>query len=232
MEDHRRFKRHQIPLQVEFWQDPAQPQKAQARDMSEGGLFLLLAEHEQLEEGAEVIVKSLGLGPDGTESGPELLMRVVRCSKEGMGLEIITSQDSHKEEAIAQTSTSKTIIQRLLIIDDNDMVLLWHRGDHWHLPFRELGTEESWQDGLQSFLAELVHLGAVSAASDLEPARQCMPATDSDSSCIELLVPCRYLDNQSSSNQCNRFRWESVKSIQQLGYSLDESLIKSLGIVY
>lgn len=235
MDDHRRFTRHQIPLQVEFWQDPTQPRRAEARDMSEGGLFLLVDESFQIEEGEELTVKSLGLGPDGTESGPEIAMRVVRRCADGMGLEILTRQDSHKVESEANelkrpSSNSKAIIQRLVIIDDDDLILLWRRGDHWHLPCRELEFSESWKDGLKACFHDLQKVGAVEEISQIEPARQCIPATETDSSCIELLVPCRYLRNSIARKASDNVRWESVSGLAELGYAMDESVINSLGL--
>ncbi len=235
MDDHRRYKRHQVPLKVEFWQDPAQPLRAEARDMSESGLFLLVDESFQLEEGEEITVRSLGLGPDGTDNGPELAMRVVRRCADGMGLEVITCQDSHKEENETREQTQhhsspKAIIQRLIIIDDDDLVLLRRLGDHWHLPCRELGFEESWKDGLQACLYELQQLGAIDKISQIEPARQCIPAAETDYSCIELLVPCRYLKNSAAGMASDNVRWESVSGLAELGYAMDESIIKSLGL--
>lgn len=237
MEDHRRFRRHQIPLEVELIHESTGVLRAQAKDMSEGGLFLLLDEYFQLELGTEVTVRSLGLGPSGDEIGPEVSMKVVRSCPEGMGLEILRGQDTHittrKDEAgnisATKSSSGRSILQRLVVMDDNDQILLWHQGDHWHLPCRELQNDESWQSGLLACIEKLEKIGAVTDRKDLQTAQQCFPSNNDTEDCIELLIPCRYLRNgHGTQEKPGAIRWEPLSKLAELGSIVDEEVLETL----
>lgn len=237
MEELRHFKRHLVPLEVEYSHDSTGTLRARARDMSDGGLFVIVDESFQLEVGTEIIVRSLGLGPDGEERGPDIAMRVVRRNKQGMGLEIVKGQESQEDPAQEsafedRAITPRTLLQRLLIVDDNERVLLWHRGDHWHLPCRELQATEGWRTGIKACFAELKREGALAGNSRLEIAPQCIPATSDASACIEFLVLCRYSGSGSGIETDHRgsIRWVEFNRLQELGCPLEQEVIDSLGI--
>ncbi|MDA0688300.1 MAG: PilZ domain-containing protein [Proteobacteria bacterium] len=237
MEELRHFKRHLVPLEVEYSHDSTGTLRARARDMSDGGLFVMVDESFQLEVGSEIIVRSLGLGPDGEERGPDIAMKVVRRNRQGMGLEIVKGQES--QESIAQEADSedltvapRTLLQRLLILDDCERVLLWRKGDHWHLPCRELQATESWKAGIKACFADLEREGALAGNCRLEIARQCIPATSDDGTCIEFLVPCRYSESRSGidNDHAGSIRWVEVGRLEDIGCPLEQEVIDSLGI--
>lgn len=170
MEELRQCKRHQVPLEVEYSHPATGTLRARARDMSDGGLFLMVDESFQLKVGTEISVRSLGLGADGYERGPDIAMKVVRRNRQGMGLAIAKGQDSQKSPTAEspnenQITTSRPQLQRLLILDDRERVLLWHRGDHWHLPCRELQANEGWEEGINTCITELKRAGAMASGS-------------------------------------------------------------------
>lgn len=237
MEELRQFKRHQVPLEVEYSHPATGTLRARARDMSDGGLFLMVDESFQLEVGTEIIVRSLGLGADGDERGPDIAMKVVRRNRQGMGLEIAKGQDSQKSPTADspsedQITTSRPLLQRLLILDDRDRVLLWHRGDHWHLPCRELQANEGWEEGINACIAELKRAGAMAPGSALHTSPQCIPASCDGSSCIEFLVPCRYPEPETScaDDHSGTIRWVEAGRLAELGCCLEQAVFDSLGI--
>jgi len=237
MTESRQFKRHQIPLEVEYSHASTGTLRARARDMSEGGLFLIVDESFQLKVGSRIVVRTLGLGPDGEECGPDIVMKVVRCTSDGMGLEIAKGQASQDKTPEAATTgneqqETRTLLQRLLVIDSADRVLLWHKGDHWHLPCRVLQPGESWQEGIDTCIAELKQQGALSQASKLQTARQCVPATNETSSVIEFLVPCRYphAETADDTDPHALTRWVDVSRLDEVGYPLEQDVFDNLGI--
>lgn len=240
MQQLRKHRRHKLPLQVEIRHDSIGTLLVEASDMSEGGVFLTLDTCFQPEVGEIVRVRSMGLGMDGNETGPELAMRVVRRSDSGIGLVIIEAPESTQESdtrasALMQENPSllqaqpTTILQRFLFIDDRDRVLLQRQGDHWHLPVRELAHNEGWSGGLQSGLDEICATGAIAPPQTIASSNQCAANKESHSSCIEFLIPCRVF-NGSDANQTDHasFRWAPLDNLTQQNLCFDRHSVDIL----
>jgi hypothetical protein len=89
MQEHRRHRRMKVPLRVEISHPSFGSLQVEAGDMSDAGVFLLMDERYHLDPGENVIVRTLQLGVHGGESSIPLTMRVMRCNKTGMGLELV-----------------------------------------------------------------------------------------------------------------------------------------------
>jgi len=84
----RRSPRTPIKMKVSLVMSEVGEVLAITRDISDGGIFVLLDTEKVLEVGEEVSVQVQGL-PDGMDA-PWVKMRVVRTETEGIGLMIVS----------------------------------------------------------------------------------------------------------------------------------------------
>lgn len=233
MHEARRHRRMKIPLQVEIYHDSLGSLQVEASDMSDGGVFLILDECFQLDLGERVTVRTLGLGADGTDSGPALIMRVARKTAEGMGLELEQSPDQFNfdpSNASQFTSPQQSILQSLFIVNEKQQVLVTMQGDHWRLPCRELAFGESWQEGIDRSLQQLESASLQLGADNFKPAAQCIPSSNESSPLIDMLIPCRFHEpSPAEPNQLKHpFRWIEIKEFTQLNCHLDPVAVDNI----
>lgn len=188
MHELRRYRRLKIPLQVEIRHPAIGTLQVPAADMSDGGVFLLVDECFQLDLAESVIVRTLNLGPNGDDTGPPLVMTVVRKSHEGMGLSLETAASANLESLKAEHFNKHTILQSLFIIDDQSRVLLIKQEDIWHLPSRQLAGDESWPQGLQLLVENLKSDGQLEDNSSLRIQSSCHPNPQRALPLVELVV--------------------------------------------
>ena len=240
MQQMRKHRRHKLPLRVEICHKSIGTLQVEANDMSEGGVFLLMDECFQLEIGEIVKVRSVGLGVSGNETGPELDMRVVRRSDIGMGLAILEQPEpasgdaraaspATPEQTSSQRTSSSAILQRFLLIDDLERVLLQRQGDHWHLPARELADGERWSEGLQNGLDEIRTAGVISAPQTIAATNQCAANKESVAGCAEFLIPCRVFNGAAEelANQSS-YRWAQLDELNQQHLCIDRRSVDIL----
>lgn len=77
----------------------------------------------KLDLGELVIVRALGLGPHGEETGPPLIMKAVRKSLDGMGLSLEQTASGSLESPSAKHIRQHTVLQGLFIVKDQNKVL-------------------------------------------------------------------------------------------------------------
>ncbi len=111
MEDQRRHQRLRIPLRVEVQHGNSSTLELEATDMSNGGLFLLMEESAQPPMGELLKVRSVGLGIDGKESGPLLLMRIVRRTATGIGLRLEPLLAQEQTEQSEPRESTRSVVQ-------------------------------------------------------------------------------------------------------------------------
>ncbi|NKB32358.1 MAG: hypothetical protein GKR91_04600 [Pseudomonadales bacterium] len=233
MHESRRHRRLKIPLQVEIHHESLGSLLVEASDMSDGGVFVLLDECFQLDLGELVTVKTLGLGADGSESGPALFMRVARKTDTGMGLSIEEAPPNLEAEhgdSSVYVSPQQSILQSLFIVNAQEKVLLTLQGDHWRLPSRELISGESWQDGIERSLAQLEQDEVLSDTEKLEASLQCFPSSDESSPFIDMVIPCR-LSNEVKNEESptpNPYRWIEISKLTDLNSNLDPVAVDNI----
>ena len=233
MHEARRHRRMKIPLQVEIYHDSLGSLQVEASDMSDGGVFLILDECFQLNLGEQVTVRTLGLGADGTDSGPALFMRVARKTDEGMGLEMEQALDQSNfdpDKASQFSSPQQSILQSLFIVNEQQQVLVTMQGDHWRLPCRELAFGESWQEGIDRSVKQLEGASPKLGPDNFTSAAQCIPSSNESSPLIDMLIPCRF--HEPSPEEQNKlahpFRWIEINEFTQLNCHLDPVAVDNI----
>lgn len=233
MHELRRHRRLKIPLQVEIRHPAIGTLQVAASDMSDGGIFLVMDECFQLEIGESVIIRTLGLGADGKEVGPPLVMRVVRRNSEGMGLSLEENASANLGSLDGEKLSGKSVLQSLLITNDRQQVLFIQEKEHWQLPSRQLESEESWQQGIQANLETLKTSRVLNQEMDLEVDPSCYPNAMHNTSGINLLIPCKLnhsaplSQNHSQDNDLS-FRWVEQSDIPHLSTTLDTNLVDKI----
>lgn len=244
MHELRRYRRLKIPLQVEIRHPAIGTLQVPAADMSDGGVFLLVDECFQLDLAASVIVRTLGLGPHGEETGPPLVMTVVRKSPEGMGLSLEEAASANLESLSAGHSSQHKILQSLFIINDQCRILLVKQEDSWCLPSRQLNGNESWPQGLQLLLDKLKSDALLEDTSSIRIASNCYPNSRQLLPFVDLLIPARLesssvadlnssLDLIIPSKDPNsepepHHKWVCAAEISRFGTILDPKLVDKL----
>lgn len=235
MHELRRYRRLKIPLQVEIRHPAIGTLQVPAADMSDGGVFLLVDECFQLELAESVIVRALGLGPDGKETGPPLVMTVVRKSHEGMGLSLEKVASANLESLKSEHASKHTILQSLFIINNQSRVLFVKQEDNWRLPSRQLAGEESWPQGLQLLLEKLKSDALLEDISSIRIQGNCHPNPHQVLPFVDLVVPA-HLQSDDTGNLSPEpipetqphHRWVSGAQISELSTMLDPKLVDNI----
>jgi hypothetical protein len=233
MHELRRYRRLKIPLQVELRHPAIGTLQLPAADMSDGGVFLLVDECFQLDLGESVIVRALGLGPLGEETGPPLVMTVVRKSLEGMGLSLEETASANLESLSAEHIRQHTVLQSLFIVNDQNKVLFVSEKDSWRLPYRQLTGNESWPQGLQLLFEKLKSDAMLEDISTIHFESNCYPNPRQILLFVDLIVPARLRGSSNTHADINsksepRHRWLSNPEISELRPVLDPKLVDKL----
>lgn len=245
MHELRRYRRLKIPLQVEIRHPAIGTLQVPAADMSDGGVFLLVDECFQLDLTESVIVRALGLGPHGQETGPPLVMTVVRKSPEGMGLSLEEAASANLESLSAEHSNQQKILQSLFIVNDQSRVLLVKPQDSWSLPSRQLSGAESWSQGLQLLLDKLKSDALLENTSSIHIENNCYPNSHQLLPFVDLLIPARLkssstpdLDSNSNLIKASpkdpipeseqHHKWLTSAEVNEFGTMLDPKLVDKL----
>lgn len=189
MEELRRHRRLQIPLQVEIRHPAIGTLEVPAADISDGGIFIKVDECFQLESGESLIVRTLGLGLNADEIGPPLVMKVVRKTPDGMGLCLEETASENLKSLATDPTTMHSVIQSVFLVNQNQEVLFTMQGDHWRLPSRALGSAESWQQGIQALLKTLQETADLDITTNVRVQDNCYPYSVASSSCVEMVIP-------------------------------------------
>ena len=192
----RRHRRLKLPLQVAIEHPSIGLMETRAGDMSDGGMFLLLADSSGFETGQVVHVRTLGLGPEGKDSGPRLAMQIVRKTDRGVGLQIHHEANAaDTDHGAALTSVEITeppvVLQKLFLMNEHKQVLALAADGGWRLPARALTEVESWDEGIQHCLEDLQQLGALPPTASTRVSRQCYPDPGVAPPSLEMIIPAR-----------------------------------------
>ncbi len=97
----REHPRIQIPLLVELIHPAIGTVQTTAKDISEGGLFVYLA-NPKIREGGKLKLRVLTTFPTDTQSKPTIEMQVKRVTEEGLGLAFINKTAQHLWSSVQQ----------------------------------------------------------------------------------------------------------------------------------
>ncbi len=138
--DQRAHTRIQVPLAVELTHPALGSLRTVARDISEGGMYVALADHG-LQAGAKLKVKVLNVLDTDTQPTPTVDMKVARMTEDGIGLECTNKTAEHLLSSIARVRAELQIgrdyfqvYQSVAIVDDARGILLLQKNGKWVLP--------------------------------------------------------------------------------------------------
>jgi hypothetical protein len=220
-----------IPLKVELRHPAIGKITVAASDMSDGGVFLLIEDSSQLQVGESVLIRTLGLGINGSETGPPLVMTVVRQTSEGIGLAIENTASANLASWDSENLARQAIRQSLVIVNDYEQLLITQRGLTWCLPHRQLLSSDTWQLGIEAMLADLEILGAIGKDHGIIPQPVCLPTALGEPGSIDLLILChmskQYLSDDLSTNLSTGkyHKWVAPAELQAIIPALDSKLV-------
>lgn len=238
MDELRRHRRMKIPLKVELRHPATGKIKLDASDMSDGGVFLLLKDSTKLPVGDSVLIRTLGLGINGSETGPPLVMTVARQTKEGVGLKFEETASANLYSWDSENLARQAIRQSLLIANNFEQLLVITSESKWGLPNRQLQGGDTWQLGIETIRSDLEARGALGKEAWVLPESLCIPSALGEPGSIDLLIPCK-ISNRDLAPDLNidfqdgvHHRWVDSNELVELLPSLDSKLIdKALGLV-
>ncbi len=155
--EQREHPRIQIPLLVELIHPAIGTVQTTARDISEGGLFVYLA-NPKVREGGKIKLRVLTTLPTDTQSKPTIEMQVKRVTDQGLGLAFINKTAQHLWGSVQQPRQELAIGRdyfqihlSLAVLHEKKGVLLVQENGKWLLPGRFLIVGESAEKALRDF---------------------------------------------------------------------------------
>ncbi len=214
MHESRQSRRLNVPLKVEISHPTLGRLDVEARDMSDGGIFVFLDPDFQLPVGEIITAKVLGLGGSDKDPSPTLNMRIVRAEKDGMGLSIVEAASNKPQNLFS-------IRQSLFIFSSKKNILLLENSPQnspqWTLPNRLMQTGEGWQQGLSLCISQYKDLLDIPLPT---PGHHCLASSnhlDIIDNTIEFIVPCAYTGSENLGDEKQlRYRWSSADEVAQL----------------
>lgn len=232
MTENRRYKRSYIALKMDLQHPSVGNLDLVTRDMSDGGVFLLMESTADLQVGDLVRVRSKALGINGDEVGQNLQMRVVRKEETGIGLSLMEVDGPGTAPADPQNDVSRidqSVQQSLLLVYQGHYLLLRSQGDHWRLPCYALASKAHWRAAQQQSFTQLWDDAALNLASNkLIYVDYCYPQIDPGSQCMDLMVPA-FLAGAEEDNApptvASDFAWFTLAELEQLDCPADKTVI-------
>ena len=155
--DQREHPRIQIPLLVELIHPAIGTVQTTAKDISEGGLFVYLA-NPKIREGGKLRLRVLTILPTDTQPKPTIEMQVKRVTEEGLGLAFTNKTAQHLWGSVQQPRQELAIgrdyfqIHVSLAVHNADKgILLVQENGKWLLPGRFLIVGENPEKALRDF---------------------------------------------------------------------------------
>ncbi|MFK7863008.1 MAG: PilZ domain-containing protein [Pseudohongiellaceae bacterium] len=238
MEELRRHRRLQIPLRVEIRHPVIGTLEVPAADISDGGIFIKVDECFQLNLAESVIVRTLELGPNADETGPPLVMKVVRKTTDGMGLRLEETASASLRSLATEPTPRHRIKQSLFLVNSKKQILFTLQESQWRLPGRELNVSETWEQSTQNLAKNIKHLIGFSPQSHVDVQQLCYPLTSNEALGAEFVIPASAhgevpasemgQTNFASAAELDDFRWVNNLDIPKLCPFLDASLVDKL----
>ncbi len=231
MDELRRHRRMKVPLKIELRHPSLGKQVVAASDMSDGGVFLLIKQATQLPVGDSVLIRTLELGLNGQDTGPPLIMTIVRQTADGIGLQLdpiaSANLDSWENDKLAR----QAIRQCLLIANEFEQILIAKQGSSFNLPSRQLLNTDTWQSGIDAMLEKLNHDGVFNDQQYVLPLPLCSPTSLGEPGSIDLLVACSVtalaatMTSKTPYVDSNSYRWVDTIELTLLIPQLTSKLI-------
>ena len=157
----REHPRIQIPLLVELKHATIGTVEATARDVSEGGVFVNLAE-SKLAQGAKVQVTLQHTSDVETTATPTVQMVVQRVEPDGVALKFANKSYQHIWQSVDRYRSDLTVgrdyfqvYQSAVLSNSSGELLLAMENGKWLFPGHYLVVSDDWQEALAAHLRQL-----------------------------------------------------------------------------
>ncbi len=156
----REHPRVQLPLEVEVTHPAIGSVHTLARDVSAGGLFVMLRK-SGISVGAKLKVTALNVPLIENKPTPTVQMEVKRIEEDGLGLSFVNKSSKHLWDTVEQLRTELAIgrdyfqvFQAGLLLNDENRVLVVQQHGKWLFPGDYLVVGQHWEEVLESLLQE------------------------------------------------------------------------------
>ena len=233
MQESRLSRRINLPLKVELSHRSIGTLEVEARDMSDGGLFIFLDKYFQLQVGDIATIRVLGLGLSEQDPSPTLTMKVVRVEEDGMGLELLEKEPSGK--AASEEKHHYEVVQTLIISDTNKNLLLHKQAGQLEFLTRTINPDESWEFALGQCAQQHLQKAGIDTSSvdTLFGAAHYPPEIEGKQRRIEHIIPCliqreREQLSYTSENLKSDYQWIAWDELGKISLPLTVDNIESL----
>lgn len=162
--EQREYPRIQIPLAVELSHPSVGKLRTTARDISEGGVFVMLP-NPSIREGAKLKVQLLNLFDLDNQPTPTVDMQVKRVAEDGLGLAFLNRTGEHLWASAQRVRDELQIgrdyfqvLQSIAITHESRGVLLVQHNGKWILPGHYLLVGEQSINAMRDFVRDALGL--------------------------------------------------------------------------
>ncbi len=162
--EQREHLRIQIPLLVELTHPAVGSVQCTARDVSEGGVFVVLRE-SKIREGAKVKLRLMTVLPTDTQPTPTVDMEVKRTAEDGLGLAFINRTAEHLWSSVQRLREELAIgrdyfqvHQSIALVHEAKGLLLVQQNGKWLLPGHYLRVGENSVSALRAYVEDALGL--------------------------------------------------------------------------
>lgn len=163
--ERRQHIRVQLPLLVELQHPSIGRRNCVARDISEGGVFVELAENH-INPGATIKLTLLNPSTIDTQPTPTVDMEVRRVEEDGLGLAFKNRTSRHLWESVERLRDELAVGRDYfqlhvcaLVMKENGRLLIVQQNGKWTFPGTYIVVGENWRDALARLLEERFTLG-------------------------------------------------------------------------
>jgi len=156
--DSRQYPRIQLPIEVELAHPSIGRLRRIARDVSEGGIFVL-TETGALRPGAKLKVTVVSAALVESTPTPTVDVEIVRVTPEGMGLKFVNATSEHLWKSVERLRSELQIgrdyfqvFEGALVLNPQNKLLVVQQHGKWLFPGEYLVVGDDWKSRLSEFL--------------------------------------------------------------------------------
>lgn len=228
--EQRAYPRVQLPILVELQHPAIGRIRCTARDVSESGIFVNLAEHP-IRNGAKIKLTLLNPNQVDNQPTPTVEMSVVRVEDDGIALSFVNKTSRHLWQSVqrirAELEVGRDYFQvyvAALAMNEAGKLLIVQEHGRWTFPGHYLIVGEDWREALKATLAsqfgvEMVHVQRICDMSSSED--EDLPEAAAMKLHVQMAVDDKNFAVSDESNYRD-YRWiERRRDIEELTFADD-----------
>jgi len=228
--EQRAYPRVQLPILVELQHPAIGRKRCTARDVSESGIFVNLAEHP-IRNGAKIKLTLLNPNQVDNQPTPTVEMTVVRVEDDGIALSFVNKTSKHLWQSVrrirAELEVGRDYFQvyvAALAMNEAGKLLIVQEHGRWTFPGHYLIVGEDWREALKATLTsqfgvDMVHVQRICEMSSSE--NEDLPEAAAMKLHVQLAVDDKNFAVSEESNYRD-YRWiERRRDIEELTFTDD-----------